>query len=73
MCAQVCWSSWLLIHRVSENRMSFLQKLRIPDFVGSVGRAEKEIIRPSEDSVIGFMKEFLADEHGRAKKIPKPR
>ncbi len=63
----------MLIHGVSENRMSNLQKLVISDFVGSTSRAKKEISRPAEDTVIGFMKEFLADKHGRAQKIPNPR
>jgi len=66
MCAQVCRRSWMLIHGVTENRMSFLQKLQIPDFVGSNGRAKTELSRPLEDSGIGFMKEFSADESGRA-------
>jgi hypothetical protein len=63
----------MLIHGVSENRMSNLQKLGISDFVGSTSRAKKEISRPAEDTVIGFMNEFLADKHGRAQKIPNPR
>jgi len=56
----------MLIHGVSKNRMSFLQKLNFSYFVGSIGRAIKELGRPAEDSVIGFMQDCLADEHGRA-------
>ena len=63
----------MLIQGVSKNCMNFLQKLQIPDFFGSTGRAKKELNRPAEDSVIGFMEEFLVDEHGRAQKIPNPR
>ena len=63
----------MLIHGVSENRMSNLQKVGISDFVGSTSRAKKEISRPAEDTIIGFMKEFLDDKHGRAQKIPNPR
>jgi hypothetical protein len=39
---------------------------------GSTSRAKKEISRLAEDTVIGFMNEFLADKHDRAQKIPNP-
>ena len=63
----------MLIHGVSENCMSNLQKVGISDFVGSTSRAKKEISRPAEDTIIGFMEEFLDDKHGRAQKIPNQR
>jgi hypothetical protein len=63
----------MLIHGVFENRMNFMKKLQISDFVGSAGRAKKELSHLAEKSVIGFMKDFLADEHGRAYKILNPR
>ena len=44
VCAHVCRSSLMLIHGMYENRMSFLQKLKIPDFVGSNGRAKRNSI-----------------------------
>ena len=63
----------MLIHGVFDNRMNFMQKLQISDFVGSAGRAKNELNRPAEDSVISFIKDFWADEPGRAQKIPNPR
>ena len=63
----------MLIHGVSENRMSNLQKLGISDFVGSTSSAKKEVSYPAEDTVIGFMIKKIADKHGRAQKIPNPR
>jgi hypothetical protein len=53
--------------------MSNLQNLSISDFVGSTSRAKIEISRPAEETVIGFMNEFVADKHCRAQKIPNPR
>lgn len=45
----------------------------VKDYVGATQRPPKTPCRPAEDAVIGFMKSFLAEKHGRAQKMPNPR
>lgn len=45
----------------------------VADYVGTSQRAPKTPCRPAEDAIIGFMKDFLAEKHGYAQKIPNPR